>query len=154
MEIRKTLTTFYSSGTKRLLTFLDIFFFFDTKRETQFLLCWLFLHRSSVNSPAVLSAQSQNLNSLTQQTHAHPVHHNWTGLAQVRISTGPAQRQISTNCFFFSKSLRIPAHRFRAWRHSHASPISYLRFLLWHLWLSHPPRTSVNCTQCVHLHVH
>ena len=32
------------------------------------------------------------------------------------------------------------------------SHISYPGFLLWHLWLSHPPRTSVNtCTQCVHL---
>ena len=31
-------------------------------------------------------------------------------------------------------------------------PISYLRFLLWHLCLSHPPRTRVNtCTQYVHL---
>ena len=30
--------------------------------------------------------------------------------------------------------------------------ISYLDFLLWHLWLSHPPRARVNtCTQCVHL---
>ena len=30
--------------------------------------------------------------------------------------------------------------------------ISYLGFLLWHLWLSHPPRAHVNtCAQCVHL---
>ena len=30
--------------------------------------------------------------------------------------------------------------------------ISYLGFLLWHLWWSHPPRARVNtCTQCVHL---
>ena len=29
--------------------------------------------------------------------------------------------------------------------------ISYLSFLLWHLWLSHPPRTRVNtCTQLTH----
>ena len=35
------------------------------------------------------------------------------------------------------------------------SPISSLGFLLWHLWLSHPPRTRVNtCTQCVHLLTH
>ena len=32
------------------------------------------------------------------------------------------------------------------------SLISYLEFLLWHLWLSHTSRTHVNtCTQCVHL---
>ena len=29
----------------------------------------------------------------------------------------------------FSKSLRIPAYRFRAWRHSHSQSISYLGFL-------------------------
>ena len=30
--------------------------------------------------------------------------------------------------------------------------ISYLEFLLWHLWLSHPPSARVNtCIQCVHL---
>ena len=31
-------------------------------------------------------------------------------------------------------------------------PISYLGFLLWHLWLSHPPRTRVSTyAQCMHL---
>ena len=31
-------------------------------------------------------------------------------------------------------------------------PISFLGVLLWHLWLSHPPRARVNtCTQCVYL---
>ena len=35
------------------------------------------------------------------------------------------------------------------------SPISYPGFLLFHLWLSHPPRTSMNtCAQCVPLPVH
>ena len=68
MEIRETLTIFFSSGTKRLLTFFLLLVFRLEERETQFLLCWLFLHRPSVNSPAELSAQSQNLNSLTQQT--------------------------------------------------------------------------------------
>ena len=29
------------------------------------------------------------------------------------------QRQVSTNCFFFQKSPKFSAHRFRAWRHSH-----------------------------------
>ena len=32
------------------------------------------------------------------------------------------------------------------------SPISYPGFLLWHLWLTHPPHASKNkCTQCMHL---
>ena len=31
------------------------------------------------------------------------------------------------------------------------SLISYMGFLLWHLWFSHPPRERVNtCTQCMH----
>ena len=67
--------------------------------------------------------------------------------------TGPVQSQISTNCFF--EITKLSVHRFRAWHHPHPSPISYLRLLLWHLWLSYPLRASVNCTQCVlHLLLH
>ena len=40
-------------------------------------------------------------------------------------------------------------NHFWAWHHSHPSLISYLGFLLWHLWLSYPLHTSVNCTQCL-----
>ena len=47
---------------------------------------------------------------------------NWTGLAQAQKSTSLAQRQISTNRFFFQKSPKFVAHRFRAWHHSHPSP--------------------------------
>ena len=61
--------------------------------------------------------------------------------------TGPAQSRISTNVFF--KITKFSAHRFWAWLQSHPSHIFYLGFLLWHLWLSYPLRTSVNCTQCV-----
>ena len=104
------------------------------ERETQFLLCWPF--------------------HLTQQTRSASRRPNWTGLAQAKKSTRFVQRQISTHCFF-QKSPKFPAHRFRAWHHSHPSPISYLGFLLWHLWLSHPQHTSMNtCAQCVYLHVH
>ena len=88
---------------------------------------------------------------------AHPKAPNWTGLAQSQISTdfwtARPRVKISTNCFF-QKSPKISAPPFRAWRHLHPSPISYLGFLLWHLWLSYPLRASVNCTQCVHLHLH
>ena len=140
----ETQTTFLSSGTKRLLTFFWLLVFRHEERETQFLLCWLFLHRSSVNSPAELAGPKSNLNSLTQQ--AHPVDPSWTGLAQIQISTDLAQSRISTNCFF-QKSPKFPAHHFRGWCHSDPGCISYLGFLLWHLGLSHPPRTSVNtCT--------
>ena len=94
---------------------------------------------------------ASTLNSLTQQTRAHPAANNWTGLAQIWIPTRFVQSQISTNCFFQNTQesqpiasghdvIHIPGH------------ISNPGFLLWHLWLSHPPRASVNtCTQCVHL---
>ena len=69
---------------------------------------------------------------------AHPVAPSWTG---------PAQSQISTNVLF--KITKFSAYCFRAWHHLHPSPIFYLGFLWWHLWLSYPLRASVNCTQCV-----
>ena len=98
-ESRKTLTTFFSSGTKRLLTSWVLSF--DTRRE-----------RHNLYYP--------DRSIWANKRAAYPVGHNWTGLAQVWISTSLAQRQISTN-WFFSKSRRIPAHRFRLWRHSHPS---------------------------------
>ena len=83
-----------------------------------------------------------NLNSLTQQTRAHPA-----------VPTGPIYVRISTNCFFL-KSTRIPAHRIRAWRHSH--PQSYFLsggFIMRSVIVT-PPRACVNtCIQCVPLHV-
>ena len=94
--IRETLTALGSSGTKRLLTFLTLIFWHEEK-ETHFLLWWLFQHRSSVNPQLTVRPR-------------------------VKISTRLAQSQISTNCFFFKKSLKFPAPRFRAWRHSHPSP--------------------------------
>ena len=120
------------------MTFLTFRFlslvFRHEERESQFLLCWPFY--------------------LTQQTRGESRRPNWTRLVQLQISTHFVQHQISTNCFF-QKSPKPSAPRFRAWRHSHPCLISHLGFLLWHLWLSHPPRASVNtCSQCVHLHVH
>ena len=50
------------------------------------------------------------------------------------------------NIFF--KITKFSAHRFRAWRHSHPSPISYLGFLLWHLWLSYPLRAWTLLNVC------
>ena len=100
--------------------FLTLVFRLDKReRETQFLLCWLFLHGSKALLPTPASR------------------------------TGPAQSQIN-NYRLFQNHPKISAHRFRAWRHLHASHISYLGFLLWHLWLSYPLRASVNCTQCVY----
>ena len=98
-EFRNTRNTDDSlgSGTKLLLPSLSLGFRHD-ERETQFLLCWLF--------------------HLTRQRAAQPLDHNWTGLTQVQTSTRFVLLQISTHCFCL-KSLRIPAHRFQAWRYSH-----------------------------------
>ena len=83
------------------------------ERETQFLLCWLFLHRPQSTPQPDWPAPESNLNSL------------------------------------FFKITKFSAHRFRAWRHSHPSPIFLSGFFLWHLWLSYPLRAIVNCTQWV-----
>ena len=76
-------------------------------------------------------------------------------LAEARKSTCFAQVRISTNSNF-SKITPNPLPI--ASRHDVIqipSPISYPGFLSWHLWLSHPPRMSVNtCTQCVPLPMH
>ena len=126
----ETLTSFFSSSTKHLLTFLT-FSFLTRGERGHYADCSIWPNKCAV----------------------HPI--GPTGLASPRLKkqTSLAQRQISTNCFF-KKSTKFPASHFRSWRHSQPSLISYLGFLLWHLWLSHPPRSSVNCTQCVHLHVH
>ena len=56
----------------RNVYYLYLTFSFSTRGERDTIFT-VFLHHRSVNSPAELSAQSQNLNSLTQQTRAHPV---------------------------------------------------------------------------------
>ena len=87
------------------------------------------------------------MNSTTCGT---PAAHYWSGLGELRKWTSFVQAQIWTNCFFFqipqilSASGQDVIHVL--------GPIPDLGFLLWHLWLSHPPRTRVNtCAQCVHL---
>ena len=122
---------FFGSGTKLSFTFMSLRFF-DMRREREthnFFLCWLF----HLTPPHAASAANY-----------------WSGLGELRKSTCFIQAQISTHSFF-----QIPkssTHRFQAWCHSRPQSISYLGFLLWHLWLSHLPRAHVNtCTPCVHL---
>ena len=109
------------------------------ERDTQFLLCWLF--------------------HLTQQTRG--ASRSPTGLASPRLKNQLASPRFKSQLVSPSVESQLTAflknHQNSqplASGHSHPSHISYLGFLLWHLWLSHPPRASVNCTQCVHLHVH
>ena len=85
-EIRETLTTFGSSGTKLLLPSWHLGFQHE-ERDTQFLLC----------------CQSY----LTQQRAAHLVDPTGLALPRSKKSTHFAQLQISTNCFF-SKIIQNP----------------------------------------------
>ena len=80
---------------------------------------------------------------------------HWSGLTQVQKSTGFVLLQISTH-YLFSKIILNSQPIASGHDVIHIpSPISYPGFLLRHLWLSHPPRTSVNtCAQCVALPVH
>ena len=61
---------------------------------------------------------------------------------------GPAWPRVKSQLMSFSKS---PNSQPIASGHDviHTPVFFYLGFLLWHLWLSYPLRTSVNCTQCV-----
>ena len=89
---------------------------------------------------------------------AHFIDPNWFRLGETknRLPSSRLESQLfrsefksQLTVFFF----QIPkSSALWAWRHSRPRFNSYLRFLLWHLWLSHPPRARVNtCTQCVQL---
>ena len=107
LGIRKTRNTDDSlgSGTKRLLPSLSLGFRHEERERHNF---------------SMLTVRpSSAFNSLTQPTRA-ALCSLQTALASTRSekSTRFVQLQIS-NHGFYSKALRIPAHRFRAWRHSH-----------------------------------
>ena len=137
------------------INFLTLVFRHE-ERETQFLLCWLYYltqqtHRASRSPQDLCRQRSAELHSQTSTSTVRLNGRQTNCLLHRPLSipswSGPAHSRISTNVFF--KITKFSAHRFRAWRHSHPSFISYLGFLLWHLWLSYPLRASVNCTQCV-----
>ena len=116
-----------SSGTKLLFTFLSLRFF-DMRRERHnFLLCWLF--------------------HLTPPRAAPPL--QTTGLASASTENRLNGLASNLNSVFF----KFPNPQTITTRHDviHIpGPISDLGFLLWHLWLSHPPHVRVNtCTQFV-----
>ena len=59
-------------------------------------------------------------------------------------------RRQELNSLLFLKSPKSSAHASGAWCHSHPlAPISYLGFLFWHLWMTHPPRMRVKT--CLYL---
>ena len=115
----ETLTTLGSSATKLLLPSWLLGFQYE-ERETH-----TFFTMLTVPSDPTTRGASRRP--------------HWTGLAQVQKSTRFVQPRVSTNCFFSKITqnplpitsghdvIPIPSH------------ISYPGFLLWHLWLSHPP---------------
>ena len=124
------------SGTKLLLpSWLLGFQHRERERDTQFLLCWLF--------------------PLIPTRTAHLV--DPTGLASPRFENQLASSRFKSQLTaFFQKSPKIFSLSLSGMT-SFTSPVLFpiWFFLLWHLWLSHPPRTSVNtCAQCVLLPVH
>ena len=129
LEIYETLWRLsFGSGTKLFITFLSLrFFYMRRERHTQF------------------------LSKLTFLSEPHYVRHislTPTGLAEARSKIDCLPLDLNLNYLFIFKSPKSSALP------SFTSPdvISYLGFLLWHPWLSHPPRARVNtCAQCVHL---
>ena len=96
----ETLTAFFSSGTKRLLTFLT--FTFSTRGERNKIFTMLTVPTSSFSQPqAGLPDSGSNLDSPRPESNLN-----------------------------FQKSPKFPAHRIRTLRHPPPSPISYLGFLL------------------------
>ena len=96
------------------------------ERESQFLLCWPFLHRPQPTPSWTRPAYSQISTNWPNERTAHPVAPSWTGLAQSQISTNwPNKRashrpswtarpriKISTEVFF--EITKFPVHLFRA----------------------------------------
>ena len=128
-----------------VITFLTFRFSTRGERErethTQFLLCWLFVQRQ-------LSTHWPNKRAcIPQQT---------AGLASPRFESQLASSSLKSqlNVFFQNTEESQPIASGHDVIHI-PSLISYPGFLLWHLWLSNPPRASVNtCAHCVPLPVH
>ena len=120
---------------KTFITFLT--FRFSTQGERDTIFTMLTVHPASA------------LNSLTQQTHMHPAANNWTGLALPWFESQLASSSLKSQLTAFFIKPKNPSPSLPGMTSfTSPSPISYPGFLLWHLWLSHIPRVSVNtCSQ-------
>ena len=132
------------SGTKLFITILSLRLF-DVKRERE----------RERESERERHTHTHTISfyadfSIWPPPRAAPAANFWSSFGELRKSTCFVQAQISTTCFFSNS--QNPQPGFRAWRHLHPRFRFYLRFLLWHLWLSHPPCARViTCAQCVNL---
>ena len=105
--IRKTRSKHWRLSWFRYETFITFFkfWFFDTRRETH-------------NFSMLTVRPSSALNSLTQPMRTRSPQ-SITGLASPRSRNQLGSSKSKSQLTAFSKSLRIPAHCFRAWCHSH-----------------------------------
>ena len=114
----------------RYETFIHLFEFkgFSTwgERDTIFL-CWLLLHRQLSTQPT-RSARSAQIR-----------------LASPRSESRLSRSEAGTQLTAFSQIPKSSAHASGAWRHSTSPALnSYLGFLFWPLWMTHPLRAQVN----------
>ena len=123
-------TTFkkIGSGTKLFITFeLKVIRHEERERERDTIfLCWQLLHRQLSTQPTrgARSAQSR--------------------LASPRFQSQLSRSEAGTQLAAFSQIPKSSAHAsVHDVIHLH-SPISYLGFLFWHLWMTHPLRARVN----------
>ena len=117
-EIHETLTTlFFGSGMKLFITFLSLRFF-DMRRETQFLTILTF---PSDPTTCGTPPQTTGLASASSE--------NWLALSNPKSQL---------TVFFSNSKILCPSLLGMT---TFTSPVLflYLGFLLWHLWLSHPP---------------
>ena len=144
----ETLTTLFSSGTKRLFTsWVLVFRQEERERERE--------RRERDIMFTMLTVPSEPTKArripLAQPDSPRPA----SNLHSLRPASNLNSPRSKSQLTVFFKSPKFSVHRFRAWRHPHPQSHFYLGFLFWHLWLSHPPRTSVKTgAQCVYLHVH
>ena len=117
----------------RYETFYYLFEFkvfrYEERERDNFLLSWLFHltppRAAPLKTTGLASAKSKNRLALSKPKSQRTVFFQF-----------PNPQPITSG----HDVIHVPGH------------ISYLGFLLWHLWLSHPPCTCVNtCSQCVHL---
>ena len=108
-----------SSGTKLFITF-ELKGFSTWGGKYTIFLCWLFhLPQTTCGTRRKASASSESQ---------------------------PSSSDAKTQPTDFSQ---ISAHASSAWRHSHPWSHSYLGFLFWHLWMTHPSGARVNT--CAHV---
>ena len=110
---------------KTFITFFKFRFLTRGERDAIFL-CWLFFHRQLSThwlNQCMRTSQSTNCPGLTQvqKINSLRLSPNLNSLLLFKITKNPSPSLPGMTSF------TSPSH------------ISYLGFLLWHLWLSHPP---------------